>query len=138
VEWLDELFPPTANIAWLDRERKYPECGFLMFRLPSARRLIQTLKNVYKTGEVFRYAETHDSYVIQQVVNAAVATGEITVASLSGEARSWHHPFCAGPLGAVMDHLKGTSRKTRGRSFQADLMGPRLEPYWHGPKVEAE
>jgi hypothetical protein len=133
MEWLAGLFPERADIAWLDRTGRYPECGFLMFRLMSAFGLIRDLVAAYKTGKIFRYPQTHDSYVIQEMVNAAVARGEIRVASLSGKARVCHHPFCAGPLGAVMDHRKGTNRKLRGKSFPTDLMGPRSEPYWQCP-----
>lgn len=129
-DWLEELFPESADLAWLDRARKYPECGFMMFRLPKMRTLIGELVLTYQMGTVFGYPETHDSYVIQQLVEAAVAKGEFKVHSLSGEARQFGHPFCSGPLGARLDHLKGDARKRRGRSFQADLGNGRTEPYW--------
>lgn len=130
VDWLEELFPAPAAVAWLDRERKYPECGFMMFRLPTARGVLQEVVLAYQTGAIFRYPETHDSYVIQQIVEAAVGHGEITLASLSGEARKCGHPFVAGRLGERLDHLKGTARKERGRSFQSDLGVGREEAYW--------
>lgn len=129
IDWLDQLFPPPADIAWLDRARTYPECGFLMFRLPSALKTILGLRNAYKSGAVFRFAEWHDSWVIQQIVHQAVERGAITVASLSGEGRNSHHPFAVGPLGSRMDHLKG-SRKAEGRSRPADFPHRRPEPYW--------
>lgn len=129
IEWLEGLFPQWADMAWLDRERVYPECGFMMFRIPEMKNVIRTIKNTYKTGEVFRFTQTHDSFVIQQIVNAAVARGEIKVESLSGEGRSSHHPFVNSPLASRMDHLKG-SRKVEGRSRPADLIKPRTEPYW--------
>lgn len=130
VDWLDGLFPPEADFAWLDRAKKYPECGFMMFRRPRGFHLIDQLVEAYQTGAIFGMLQTHDSFVIQEIVNAEVARGELTVASLSGEARAGGHPFCAGILGSKMDHLKGTHRKVRGKSYQADLQGSRSEPYW--------
>lgn len=130
VGWLDSLFPRTADMAWLDRETKYPECGFLMFRLPNTIAVIDEIVSMYRSEDIFKLSETHDSYVIQQVVEAAVRRGEIKMASLSGEARRCRHPFVAGLLGSRMDHLKGTQRKEAGRSFRTDLLNPRREPYW--------
>jgi hypothetical protein len=129
VEWLDSLFPLPADVAWLDRATKYPECGFLMFRLPSAFDVIQDIVMMYRTGAIFRFTEWHDSWIIWKVVEAAVTRGEIKVTSLSGEGRNSHHPFAVGPLGSRLDHLKG-SRKAEGRSRPADFPRPRSEPYW--------
>ena len=75
IEWLDSLFPQSADIAWLDRVNKYPECGFMMFRLPSAREVIQDIVAAYQMGAVFRFAEWHDSWIIWKIVEAAVARG---------------------------------------------------------------
>lgn len=130
VGWLNNLFPPSKAVAWLDRERKYPECGFLMFRLPDARAVIDEIITMYRDGGIFQLPQTHDSYVIQHVVESAVKRGDIKVTSLSGEARSCGHPFVASPLGSRMDHLKGTRRKEAGRSFRTDSPFPRREPYW--------
>jgi hypothetical protein len=130
MEWLDDLFPAEAAIAWLDRARVYPECGFLMFRLPCAARLIKTLRQTYKSGQVFKLPETHDSYVIQSIVRAAEARGEIKVASLSGKGRDYHHVLVNSPLSACLDHLKGGKRKLRGRTLKEErvLGGP--HEYW--------
>src|SRR5690606_17035676 len=125
--WLDSLFPPPAVVAWLDRERVYPECGFLMFRMPEARPVIRTIVKAYRGGAIFALPEWHDSYVIQHYVQKS----RVPVHSLSGPARRYHgHPFVNSPLGAVMDHLKGASRKRNGRSLPTDLKVPRPEPYW--------
>lgn len=129
VEWLAELFPENADIAWLDRERVYPECGFLMFRLPAALHVIRQIVAAYQTGKIFKLREWHDSYVIEQVVNAAVECGDIRVASLSGEGKRTHHPLVNSRIAECCDHLKG-ARKARGRSKRDDLLRPRPEPYW--------
>jgi hypothetical protein len=129
VDWLDGLLPAAADLAWLDRVGKYPECGFLMFRLPAMQPIIGEIIAAYWSGAIFRYPQTHDSYVIQQFVEAGVRRQEIKVASLSGDARDWHHPMVAGPLGSRFDHLKG-ARKELGKSKPADLRTRRSESYW--------
>jgi hypothetical protein len=130
-KWLDQLFPPGFTLAWLDRSYKEPECGFLMFRMPDARAIIDTIVDVYRTGSVFQFPQTHDSYVINRVVEKAIKKGQVNVHSLSGDKRAYRHPFINGVLGEKMDHLKGLSgRKERGKSFTTDLKNPRSEPYW--------
>ena len=125
IEWLARLLPADAPMAWLDRATKYPECGFLMFRLPACRELVRSWVEQYRIGEVFKLPETHDSFVLQHLVKAS----GITPASLSGDARNARHTFISGPLGAKLDHLKG-ARKAQGRSHKSDLIRPRPEAYW--------
>lgn len=129
VEWLDSLFPADATMAWLDRIRTYPECGFMMFRLPQAAALINAIVAMYLTGAVFKLQEWHDSFVIHQVAKGAVAQGEIKVASLSGEGRAHHHVFASSPLSCKMDHLKG-GRKLIGRTPKHERYFKDNLPYW--------
>jgi hypothetical protein len=123
---LDSLLPDGAPIAWLDRPKKYPECGFMMLRLQACSELIRSWVECYRSGEVFKLPETHDSFVLWQLVKAA----GITPHSLSGEARNARHPFVVSDLGSRMDHCKGTLRKQRGRSLPTDLSPQRTEAYW--------
>ena len=127
-DWLDSLFPEPAILAWLDRDNCYPECGFMMFRMPAARPLIEGIVEFYRSGLLFNLPEWHDSYVIQHVVKVA----GIKPHSLSGEKGRKHigHPWVMSPLATRMDHLKGERRKARGRSLPGDLIEPRPEPYW--------
>ena len=128
--WLEELFPAKAGLAWLDRVGIYPECGFMMFRLPAALGVIRELGRVYASGDVFQMDQTHDSYVIWDVVKRAVKRGEIEVASLSGAGRHCvGHPWVNSRLGECMDHLKG-ARKDLGKTPPRDLERRRPEPYW--------
>src|SRR5688572_32545821 len=68
------LFPYTtlfrsssgAALAWLDRTYKEAECGFLMFRLPSALTIIRRLVKTYQDGSIFALEQTHDSFVIDR------------------------------------------------------------------------
>ena len=130
IDWLDSLFP-CGVVAWLDRTHSYPECSFLMFRMPMAKKLIKAVVEHYHNGSVFHLPEMHDSYVFQHTVNELLSRQEITVYSLSGEARSCTgHPFVNSRLGEKMDHLKGDRRKEAGKSLQSDLVKPRKEDYW--------
>lgn len=129
--WLEQLFPLTATIAMIERAQKYPECGFMMFRMPAARKVIRQIVQMYRTGALFDLKETHDSFVIGHVVRKAVQKGEATVHSLAPLDLPKRHPFINSLLlGECLDHLKGTARKQRGKSFPTDLVVPRPEPYW--------
>ena len=131
TDWLRSLFPPGPYIGWLDRHEFHPECGFYMLRCshPAHREIMARWRQLYETDAVFALAETHDSYVLQQLILEAERKGLITTHSLSGEARQHGHPLINGPLGARLDHLKGP-RKELGRSRLSDLMAPRSEEYW--------
>ncbi len=131
VGWLERLFPEPAYLAWLDRLNTHPECGFVMYRAshPYHRNFMQSYRNLYTSGDLFKLRETNDCTALQHVVTAKVRNGKITApVSLSGDKR-WHHPFVNGPLGARMDHLKGP-RKQEGRSRKRDMRTKRTEEYW--------
>jgi hypothetical protein len=130
-DWLAALFPRGPYIAWLDRHRQYPECGFYMLRCghPAHREIMTRWQQLYATDAVFSLAETHDSYVLQHLILVAEREGLIARHSLSGGAEHYEHPLINGPLGAKLDHLKGP-RKTLGRSHASDLIQPRAEAYW--------
>lgn len=130
-EWLENLFPEPAYIAWLDRFNSHPECGFVMYRAshPYHSLFMQSYRNLYTSGELFRLSETNDCTALAHVVSAKMLNGKIAPpVSLSGD-KSWHHPFVNGPLGAKLDHLKG-ARKRDGRSRKRDSRQPRTEEYW--------
>lgn len=132
-DWLRGLLRSRGRpyMAWLDRAGTYPECGFLMFDCthPAHSRFMERLRETYRTGAVLQIRETHDSYVVQQIVNSCVAAGMFQApTSLSGAARTTHHPFVASELGSRMDHMKGR-RKEAGRSPRHEARG-RAEKYW--------
>lgn len=131
THWLLSLFPPGPYIAWLERDRHYPECGFYMLRCGhlAHRVMVDRFRQLYKSDAVFGLAQTHDSYVLQQIMCAAEQEGLIATHSLSGDAHQHRHPLINGPLGKCLDHLKG-QRKALGRSQIADLVTPRSEEYW--------
>ena len=43
----------------------------MMFRIPAARRVIREIVKMYRTGAIFDLPETHDSFVIAHVSEAA-------------------------------------------------------------------
>jgi hypothetical protein len=129
VDWLDSLWSSDADMAWLDRARCYPECGFMMFRLPACERVIRQIVATYQSGEIFKLQEWHDSYVIQAVCGVARQTQGLRIASLSGKARNIHHILPNSPLGERLDHLKG-ARKARGRTSAGERVIGSRTGYW--------
>ncbi len=142
-DWLYDLFPskpvqPGAfqdlpYNAWLERERKYPECGFMMFRCdhPGHSFFMSRLADLYKTDEVFTYDETHDSYVIEQLIKFFHDRNVIGKPfDLSGpRARRSSHPFVLSRLGEKLDHLKGNIKHKEKKSPKQYSQG-RTEDYW--------
>jgi hypothetical protein len=131
AEWLSGLLG-DADFGYLKRLKKYPECGFMMFRRSAMDGFVAELVDVYRSGRMFQMAEWHDSWVIEQVRQSL----NPKCSSLSGDFENTGHPLINGPLGSRIDHLKG-KRKTVGRSLSTDLKTTRNETYWsaRGKKV---
>lgn len=127
--WLEHLLR-DGDFAYLQRDKKYPECGFMIFRLNQRGvAFIEEIVRCYVSDALFKMSEWHDSYVIDQVRAKREATGMLRCTSLSGRAARTHHPLINGPLGERLDHLKGP-RKQAGRSHDRDLKVRRTESYW--------
>lgn len=126
LEGLVKDWDNTA-VAWLDRAKKYPECGFVMFNLahPAMEFLIGVWKQLYTDDLLIKLNGWTDCHTLQEAVRLSGAP----TASLSGEFTNAGHPFVNGPLGAVMDHLKG-DRKKLGKSQRHDFRLRRRETYW--------
>jgi hypothetical protein len=131
--WLGQLFPRRGRyIAWLDRARLYPECGVLFFDTENSghAEVMRRLRSIYETGAVFSLLESHDSFVIEHIVETAANEGVIPHPhSLSGPHRIYNHPFVRSRLAERLDHLKGR-RKGWGKSTDKDTGGRRREAYW--------
>jgi len=131
AEWLEGL-AQGADFAYLKRAKKYPECGFMMFRANwTVETLMTALVEFYETDRVFNLAEWHDSWVIDHVRAWLEKQDVLRCASLSGSAENTAHPLVNGPLGARLDHCKG-NRKQAGRSHASDLKVKRTEAHWNG------
>jgi len=123
-DWLVGLIG-DADFGYLKRSNKYPECGFMMFRRGSCDQFVNDLVGLYKSDELFKLAEWHDSWAIEEVRKSS----GLKCASLSGSAEGTGHPLVNGPLGERLDHLKG-KRKDRGKSLPSDMKIKRVETYW--------
>jgi len=98
-----------ADVAYLGRVPKHSETGFIAFRLPEARRLIDAYADLYASDTVFDLLEWHSAYAFDQARGATGITGRDLTPSGRG------HVWFQSPLGQYMDHLKG-ARKTIGAS----------------------
>jgi hypothetical protein len=126
AEWLSSLIG-DGDFAYLRREKKYPECGFMMFRRNAeTSEMLRRLVFLYRSDDLFSLQEWHDSWAIEQV---RLGMDDLKCVSLSGDYESTGHPFVNGPLGARLDHCKG-KRKSAGKSKQSDLKNARDEDYW--------
>lgn len=122
--WLESLLPAGHYMAWLDRPGHYPECGFVMFREtdPAHQILMTQLRHTYQSDQVFSFAQTHDSFVLQQIVRTMVRRGSMAPAPFNWSKRGGDsgHPFVTSVLAERLDHLKG-KRKDGERSPEATL-----------------
>lgn len=133
-EWLTHLLR-DADFGYLRRLKKYPECGVMMFRInDNGIGFIDEIVEQYRSDALFQMAEWHDSWVIEQVRQRREAAGRLNCVSLSGIGERTGHPLINGPLGARLDHLKGTQRKAIGQSLRRDIKVPRPEVYWRNIK----
>lgn len=133
-EWLYQLRPKgDVYMSWLDRARFYPECGFMIFDCShrSHRQFMEILLKTYKMDKVFKYNETHDSYVIEKLVHQGIRDGMFKAPkSISGQFRREHHVFPHTVLGERLDHAKGP-RKRHGRTSKNEVRkAGRKEAYW--------
>lgn len=117
-EHIYSWLPESSYISWFDRVRLYPECGFVMFNAAHAQhlRIMGELRRVYESDEVFELDETHDSFVIENIIHRMVAGGYIgdpnNLSTRLGMETG--DPFNMSPLSGFMTHLKG-KRKYEAR-----------------------
>lgn len=126
MDVLESFMPSDKAVAWLNRTHSYPECGLVIYNLRhrGVENLFTHWRRLYETDALFNLRETHDSFVLEHLVGDL----GLPTHSLSGDAENWHHPLCAGPVGAFLDHAKG-DRKREGRSPKRDARG-RKEKHW--------
>jgi hypothetical protein len=118
-DWLERTINPAPSwMKWIDRRKPYPECCFMVWDMasPHAQRFMFDLRNTYASGAVYSMKETHDSYVIQQIVARGGYPPPAPLHNKTSFER--HHAFPYTDLGRRLDHLKGDSRKKLGRSIE--------------------
>lgn len=135
-EDFERMLPPTFDIHYLGRGKKWPECGFYGMNLKSAhcQDFLTNFEKMYEEADngIFRLEEWHDSFVFDVVLkmhrqkfpNSPIK--DFSGHLISGEG----HPLVNCELGAYFDHLKGDSRKAKGKSLSTDLKITRVETYW--------
>lgn len=132
-EWLRSLVTdPGFYVAWLDRIGWYPECGFVIFREDheNHRAFMQLFRDTYERDEVFRLNETHDSFVLAELVRVSLKRGwfqpPFGLSNKIGKRNS--HPFVYSRLAERLDHAKGKF-KTVGRTPKGQVRH-RTEGHW--------
>lgn len=118
-EFILALFKADKAVTRLYRGPGYhSECGFIGFDTlqPVARLVLFWLKQVYLEHTFVNYAEWHDSYLFDRLVE------ELGAHTYDLPHTSTGHPFVNSCLGEYMDHLKGDKRKDRGASFAEDYI----------------
>ena len=124
------LHPTDADLYYVGRERKWPECGLYTIDLTTkmGKMFLKKFKWVYDNAEegIFTMDEWHDSFVFEEVRK----TLKIDCYNWGkGLVRGEGHPLINSVWGAYLDHLKG-GRKSEGKSRKTDLLRPRTEEYW--------
>ena len=103
--------------------KAYSECGFLGFNPlhDETNSFLERMKNLYITGEAFRFEQWHDSWLWDEVRGEFEAKGFI-FKNISGKFENTEHPFINSGLGKFFDHLKGPQRKILGHSLASDYI----------------
>lgn len=137
IEWLRSVVNPSSGdfyMAWLFRANWYPECGFVVFNEahPSHEWFMRLFRATYESGEVFAYPETHDSFVLQELVRRAVSSRRfpfpISLSGRKGERST--HPFVHSRLAERLDHAKGKFKAIGRTPAGLGEARHRPEPYW--------
>ena len=132
----ERMLPSTFDIHYLGRGKKWPECGFYGMNLRSSmcQDFLKQFEQMYDDAEkgIFTLDEWHDSFVFDAVLKRHKQKFPTsTIKDFSGHLISGEgHPLINCELGAYFDHLKGDSRKAKGKSLSTDLKITRVENYW--------
>lgn len=102
-------------------DEAYSECGFLGFQINHSMfsSFINRMIEVYLSGEIFSFAQWHDSWVWDRV-REEFEFKNVKFKNLSGIYENCEHPFINTNLGNYFDHLKGPKRKIDGKSKASD------------------
>jgi hypothetical protein len=94
----------------------YPECGFVGYNLahPEIQNFIDDWEKLYKTGEVFKILEWHDSYVFWHLSKIYRAEKNVLVNDIGyWKGVKGHHVFVNSELALYIDHFKGKRKRNR-------------------------
>ena len=109
AEFLGKVIPPEADIVCLRRVGiNYSETSFVLYDLNklNVKSFVNDILNTYTSGEVFGYAEHHDGFIFERLLNLHILHG-MAVWSLTPVDYRGLEAFENSILGTKMKHLKG-------------------------------
>ena len=129
---IDSWLPEGRFAGFLDRPKTYTETGFHIFDMshPIANDFFERWLSYYRDDSIFRleaWTDCHTYDAARRQFDQSLwfnLSPPVATPSYSG------HVFINGPLGEVMDHMKG-KRKLQGKSDTRDLFVKRTEGYWN-------
>ncbi len=130
--FIESLLPQDHYCAYLGRQKIYPECGFVIYNTRSVynQQFMEDWQDMYRTDSLFNEIEYHDSYLFWILQKKYAQRGMQSFNISEGHPHiPGGHVFINSPLGAYMDHLKGT-RKISGSSKRTDIYRPHKNEYW--------
>ena len=130
--FVESLLPQDHYCAYLGRQKIYPECGFVIYDTRSQynQAFMDDWQDLYRTDSLFEEIEYHDSFLFWVLQKKYTERGMKSYNISEGHPHiPGGHVFINSPLGAYMDHLKGT-RKITGRSKRTDIYRPHKNEYW--------
>lgn len=113
TDMAEQTLPADCDYAYLGREPKHTETGYLVFRLPEALPLLDAWVNFYESGTFLEQKEWHSAFLFDR---AREQCSEVKGHNLTPGGRG--HVIHKCWVGKVFDHCKG-ARKTKGRSPEA-------------------
>lgn len=106
-EFLKKVIPEGFAGAFLGRKDwPHSECGFTAFNPGKGYEVLEGLRKVYISGELFQYAEWHDSFIFDALRRRVGGWWYNISSGIPG-----NHVFDDSILGSRMKHLKGAERK---------------------------
>lgn len=128
---LEDICDNNCMLAYLGRDNKYSECGFVGYNLrhPEIKNFLADFAAMYTHDKVFNELEWHDSYLFD-VLRKRYEEQHVSNKNISGKGSKTGHPFVNSILGVYIDHLKGGNRKKQGKSFKDDLKVKHDADYW--------
>lgn len=109
----ERALPAGYDYAYLGREPKHTETGFLVFRLPEALPILDAWADFYTSDSFTGQKEWHSAFLFDR---AREKFPEIKGYNLTPGGRG--HVIHKCWVGSIFDHCKG-NRKTKGRSPEA-------------------
>lgn len=106
---INRYLPVGFDVSYLGRVGTHSECGFMGFRLPAARAMLDSITQQYVRGSLFKLNEWHDSHVFDVERDRH---NYLKFHDLSSKLRQTGDVFNTSFLGHKLCHLKGDRKLT--------------------------